>query len=125
MADADLLTKIPMVDEVLQKHATELGSDFAGYRNHVFRVVNLCVSQVGRDELEKISIAAVFHDLGIWTNSTFDYIAPSIALAHGYLARRGRQEWAGEIEGMIAEHHKITAAAAGSGPPTRPGSNPD
>ena len=115
MADADLLTHIPTVDEVLKNHATELGNDLAGYRNHVYRVVNLCIEQVGRDDLEKISIAAVFHDLGIWTDSTFDYIAPSIALAHGYLTRHGRQEWTGEIEGMIAEHHKITAAAEDSG----------
>jgi hypothetical protein len=34
-----------------------------------------------RVDLEKIAVAAVFHDLGIWTNKTFDYIAPSVALA--------------------------------------------
>ena len=111
LEDAALLTRIPAIDDVLNEHATALREDFAGYRNHVYRVVNLCVAIAGRNELEKIAVAAVFHDLGIWTNCTFDYIAPSIALAHGYLVARGREDWIAEIEGMIADHHKITSEA--------------
>jgi hypothetical protein len=80
----------------------------------VYRVVNLCVAIAGRSELEKIAVAAVFHDLGIWTNGTFDYIAPSIALAHNFLVARAREDWTAEIETMIADHHKITRATAGS-----------
>ena len=78
----DLLTRIPTVDDVLSDHATVLRDDFVAYRNHVYRIVNLCVAFVGQTDLEKIAVAAVFHDLGIWTNGTFDYIAPSITLAH-------------------------------------------
>jgi hypothetical protein len=74
-----LLTRIPTIDDVLDDHATALRDDFFAYRNHVYRVVNLCAAMVGQSELEKIAVAAVFHDLGIWTNGTFDYIAPSIA----------------------------------------------
>jgi hypothetical protein len=103
-----LLTRIPTVDDVLHDHATALGRDFVAYRNHVYRIVNLCVAIVGPSSLEKVAVAAVFHDLGIWTNGTFDYIAPSIALAHDYLVARAREEWTAEIEGMIAYHHKIT-----------------
>jgi hypothetical protein len=115
-ARTPLLTSIPTVDEVLEDHAPELGHDFIAYRNHVYRVVNLCVAIAGdRAELEKIAVAAVFHDLGIWTNKTFDYIAPSAALAHGYLAGNARLQWIGEIERMIVDHHKITPSAADSG----------
>jgi hypothetical protein len=103
-----LLTRIPTIDDVLDDHATALRDDFVGYRNHVYRIVNLCVAISGRSELEKIAVAAVFHDLGIWTNHTFDYIAPSITLAHDYLVARARQDWIAEVEGMIANHHKIT-----------------
>ena len=78
----------------------------------MYRIVNLCVAIVGRSELEKIAVAAVFHDLGIWTNGTFDYIAPSIALAHDYLVARAREDWTAEIEEMIADHHKITPSTA-------------
>jgi hypothetical protein len=105
-----VLTRIPIVDDVLKDHASALGDDFAGYRNHVYRVVNLCVAIAGQRELDKIAIAAVFHDLGIWTNGTFDYLAPSAALAHDYLVASARDNWAAEIEGMISNHHKITAS---------------
>jgi hypothetical protein len=108
----DLLTRIPTIDDVLNDHAAALRDDFLGYRNHVYRIANLCVAVAGRSELEKIAIAAVFHDLGIWTNRTFDYIAPSIALAHDYLVARACEDWATEIERMIADHHKITPSTA-------------
>ena len=108
-----LLTRIPTVDGVLNDHATALRDDFFAYRNHVYRIVNLCVAMVGRSELEKIAVAAVFHDLGIWTDKTFDYIAPSVALAREYLAANGRAAWIAEIERMIADHHKITPSTAG------------
>jgi len=107
-----LLTRIPTIDDVVNDHATALGDDLVAYRNHVYRIVNLCVAIVGPGELEKIAVAAVFHDLGIWTDGTFDYIAPSIALAHDYLVTRGREDWTAEIEKMIADHHKITPSTS-------------
>src|SRR5258708_38467012 len=83
IADYDaLLTRIPTIDDVLDGHASALGNDRVAYRNHVYRVVNLCVAIVGgRSEVEKIAAAAVFHDLGIWTDRTYHYTAPSLALA--------------------------------------------
>jgi hypothetical protein len=115
MSTGALLTRIPIVDDVLRDHATALGADFSAYRNHVYRVLNLCVAIVGRSELDKIAVAAVFHDLGIWTNGTFDYLAPSAALAHGHLVARAHEDWTAEIEGMIGDHHKITPSTAGPG----------
>jgi len=111
---AGLLTSLPTVDEVLDIHASELGHDLIAYRNHVYRVVNLCLAIVGdsRVELEKIAVAAVFHGLGIWTNNTFDYIAPSVAVARKHLAARGMAEWIPEIEAMIADHHKVKPSRA-------------
>ena len=110
-----LLTRIPTIDDVVNDHATALGDDLVAYRNHVYRIVNLCVAIAGPSELEKIAVAAVFHDLGIWTNGTFDYIAPSIDLAHDYLVSRGHEDWTTEIERMIADHHKITPSTADPG----------
>jgi len=111
---SDLLTSLPIVEEVLDDHASELGHDFIAYRSHVYRVVNLCLAIMadGRVELEKIAVAAVFHDLGIWTNHTFDYIAPSVAIARKHLMARGMAEWIPEIEAMIVDHHKVTSSHA-------------
>lgn len=112
--DSGLVTSLPTVEEILDDHASELGRDFIAYRNHVYRVVNLCLAIVGdgRVELEKIAVAAVFHDLGIWTNHTFDYIAPSVAIAREHLVARGMGDWIPEIQAMIVDHHKVTPSHA-------------
>ena len=59
--------------------------------NHTYRVANLCLAQAnGRaDAVEKVAIAVAFHDLGIWTDHTFDYLEPSVRLATAYLANAG------------------------------------
>ncbi len=113
---ASLITSLPTVEEVLDEHASQLGHDLSAYRNHVYRVVNLCLAIVGdrRVEVEKIAVAAVFHDLGIWTNKTFDYIAPSAAIAREHLTTRGMADWIPEIEAMIVDHHKVTTSRAHS-----------
>lgn len=106
-----MLTQIPTLDELLEGHAAELGKDFTAYRNHTYRVVNLCAALSSSDpeQLQKMSIAAAFHDLGIWTDGTFDYLQPSIRLASAHLARTGREDWTPEITEMILQHHKISA----------------
>jgi hypothetical protein len=58
---------------------------------------------------KKYTVAAVFHDIGIWTNHTIDYIDPSVEQVRIYLNETGRQDWIDEIVLMIKWHHKITA----------------
>jgi hypothetical protein len=98
-------TNIPLIDELLA------ADELAGYRNHVYRMVNFCFAQRDFDEeqKEKIVIAGCFHDLGIWSADTFDYLPPSIALANNYLANTGQQSWQSEIATMIDLHHRIRA----------------
>ena len=112
-----LLTEIAAIDEVLGAHAAALGGDFTGYRNHAYRVANLCLALAPEapGRVEKIALAAAFHDLGIWTDGTFDYLPPSIRLARAHLARVGRTEWDAEITAMISEHHKVTRAGGDPG----------
>jgi hypothetical protein len=108
--DVKLLTAIPALDEVLDAHVSALGADLTAYRNHAYRVANACValSSASGDQVRKIGIAAAFHDLGIWTDGTFDYLDPSIRLATSYLADRGMPAWTEEVTEMIAQHHKVT-----------------
>jgi hypothetical protein len=111
-----MLTEIAALDELLNAHADVIGHDFVGYRNHTYRVANLCLewSSPQPDRLEKIAIATAFHDLGIWTDGTFDYLQPSIRLARAHLTQAGRTEWSAEISSMILEHHKISPCRQGS-----------
>lgn len=106
-----LLTTVPLLDELLERYAPALGRDFTAYRNHAYRVMTFC-SVLARGDPEttrqKIAIAAAFHDLGIWTDHTFDYVPPSERLAQGYLVQAGHADWGPEIGAMIHEHHKLT-----------------
>jgi hypothetical protein len=107
------LTQLPLLDELLQKHAPQLGGDMAAYRNHCYRLVNFAhaLATGDADQQDKLSIAAAFHDLGIWTHGTFDYLPPSEQLAREWLPSVSRADWADEIAAMITQHHKITPCA--------------
>jgi hypothetical protein len=104
------LLHIPTLDTILGVHTAALGGDLEGYRNHVYRVANLCVAQLpgSAEEIEKTAVAAAFHDLGIWTDRTFDYLSPSASLARAYLTNSGRPDWIPEITETIFGHHKIS-----------------
>ncbi len=96
-------TTIPLIDELLST------DELTGYRNHVYRMVNFCFAQgdLDAEQKEKIVIAGCFHDLGIWSADTFDYLTPSIALANDYLVNSGKDAWCDEISTMIDLHHRI------------------
>jgi len=98
-----------IIEEVLQINKHHLGKHYNKYQNHVYRVFNycLCIDSTS-DHIDKYAIAAVFHDLGIWTNNTFNYLAPSIDQAKAFLKANGQEEWAEEISLMIDMHHKIS-----------------
>ena len=74
---------IPLLEDLLGSYRAELGADFPGYRNHVYRMAHFCLALRRCDDTErrKILTAAAFHDLGIWVNRTVDYLPPSVALA--------------------------------------------
>jgi hypothetical protein len=109
-AGMGLVTEISTLDAILDDHSAELGADETPYRNHAYRVANLCLAQSpsGAETLQKIAIAAAFHDLGIWTDRTFDYLAPSVTRASAWLTGSGKAAWTPEIAEMIRWHHKIT-----------------
>lgn len=106
-----LLENVESIDRVLTTHAAELGADLTAYRNHCYRVFNLCVALSPGDDarLEQFALATAFHDLGIWTARTFDYLPPSIALACDHLACTGQVAWRDGMTAMIREHHKVRA----------------
>jgi hypothetical protein len=98
-----------LIESLLQRYREVLGSDRERYRNHVFRVFYNCIQLDDEDAYaSRYAIAAVFHDIGIWTDHTFDYLDPSIRQVKEYLREAGRAELTDEISLMIAWHHKIS-----------------
>lgn len=101
---------INLIDKILKPYIDTIGTDFLGYKNHVYRMVNFCFILSDNDTIErqKIIIAACFHDIGIWLNKTIDYIPPSIPPMLDYLKKNNLEHWQEEIRLMIEEHHKLT-----------------
>jgi len=108
------------IDEILINFASDLRTDFQIYKNHCTRVFLFSLLQMGKtilaDDYSKLSVAAAFHDLAIWTSHTFDYLQPSIELAKDYLEKTGFSGWQEEISQIILNHHKITPCPAPIGP---------
>ena len=100
---------LPLVEEILSEWKPKLGKDFVGYRNHVYRMLHCCLALYPCSEVEekKLTIAACFHDIGIWSKGTVDYLPPSILEAEAYLSKSGLDDWKEEIRLLIDLHHKI------------------
>ena len=102
--------EIYRLKSVLNGFKYSLKNDFVLYFNHVNRVFEYCkVLDTEESNYPKYAIAAIFHDLGIWTENTFDYLDPSIRLAEKYLISIGKKEWIEEVSIMIDMHHKTTS----------------
>ncbi len=98
-----------LIDQILSEYRSSLKEDFDKYRNHVYRVYKLCLLlDTNLEHRDRYAVAAVFHDLGIWVNNTFDYLEPSIMLANQWLVRENKANWSDEISLMIDMHHKVT-----------------
>jgi len=101
---------IKIIDDLLQPFSATIGKDYSRYRNHVYRVFLNCLlmDKDARNE-EKYAVAAVFHDIGIWTDHTIDYLKPSIAQAKSYLMSVNKPDLFEEVYSMIYWHHKISS----------------
>lgn len=96
-----------IIEAVLNKNSHHLGKEFNTCKNHVYRVYNLClVLDNNPENMDKYAVSAVFHDLGIWTAGTFDYLQPSINQAKQHLIDSNKASWIEEISLMIDMHHK-------------------
>ena len=106
----NVVPKSILLDDLFTGYQQVLGVDYDAYKNHCLRVFNFCLALAGDspDAEDKIAIASFFHDIGIWTDNTFDYLAPSQLLARRYLENTKRAFWCDEIDAMIGEHHKLT-----------------
>ena len=123
-----IATRHGLIDETLDAFAVAIAGDATAYRGHVYRVFNVCralvVSPEGAaspagalspagapdaaDRDDKIAYAAVFHDLGIWSDRTVDYLPPSSRRLRERLERDGRAAWSRELSDMVDFHHKLT-----------------
>jgi hypothetical protein len=102
---------IALLEEILAPWRACIGADFIGYKNHVYRVLYCCFAlhDCSAEDRRKLIIAGAFHDLGIWSAGTVDYLSPSIELAMVYLRENDLADWSKEIALIIYLHHKLRA----------------
>ena len=102
-------TSHPLIEEILSDWKNRIGDDYAGYRGHVYRMFNYCLAlhPSTQEEQSKLTIAACFHDIGLWSDHTVDYIPPSVAQSKRYLEETDQEAWSEEIGLMIEWHHKV------------------
>lgn len=102
---------VQLIHTILSPYEVPLRDDFEKYFNHACRVYQYAVwlSKADSQVQQQIAIAAAFHDLGIWTAQTFDYLNPSVQLAQNYLKQNGLADWIPAIEEIIMQHHKLSA----------------
>lgn len=109
----EIETKLPQLDNILGSWKQHIGQDFEGYKNHCYRMLNFCffmnADALGTDQLakEKFTIAAGFHDLGLWLNENVNYLPLSARLAERYLINHKRTAWLDEIRLMINLNHNL------------------
>lgn len=121
MADDELAVDI---SARLAPYAEALGPDRVAYTNHVIRVLVFCDALFARSgapgerpsRRTEFLVCGVFHDLGIWTDRTFDYLVPSIELAREHLGHAGAGELEELVTEMIDQHHKQRPAGTESDP---------
>lgn len=102
-------SSLVLIKNLLLRFKPQIGKEYDKYKNHVYRVYfNCLLMDASPLHTEKYAIAAVFHDIGIWTDHTIDYLEPSIAQVQDYLQEENKQSWTDEISHMIRFHHKVS-----------------
>lgn len=105
----NIVQQHPIIEELFSSYSSIIGKDLEKYKNHVYRIFNYCLYLSNNLDADRYAVAAFFHDVGLWTNNTFDYLQPSIDLAKKYLIQTPKESWSEEISLMINNHHKTTS----------------
>ncbi len=109
MPDISIKLERPHVEEILTRYKPQIGKDFPGYRNHVYRAITYAMHFLGNEiEHERlVETAFAYHDIGLWTDHELAYLEPSEAVA---IADNERYRWGLDVNLLRAAihwHHKM------------------
>lgn len=103
------ITESRQLEDVLTKFSRALGNHLPLYRGHCYRILNYMIClQKHQDNLRLLEVMVAFHDLGIWTHGTMDYLKPSFDLAVSYCKKEELDVSFNDLETAIMNHHKIS-----------------
>ncbi len=102
------ITRNKQIDTILNQYKVELGPDYDRYRGHCYRLLNYCIlMDLDKSEFKQMEVAIPFHDLGIWTHTTMDYLKPSADLAQEYVLENNLELDTENLKEIIVGHHKL------------------
>jgi hypothetical protein len=105
-----LIDNHALINEILDAWKDALGADLAAYRGHAYRVFNWSRLVAGTDRHDTtFALVAATHDLGIWSDRTFDYLPPSIARACEEIEKRAIPVDEAVVAAAIDNHHRLHA----------------
>ncbi len=105
---------------MLEDWAGALGSARLAYAGHAYRVLNYARTLLGSGEHDhELALAAAFHDLGIWSDRTFDYLPPSIQRAEHFRRQFVPEVDAELLAAIIRDHHVLRGLRTGLEPALR------
>jgi hypothetical protein len=110
MSQIEIKLQRSRVDELLARYETQIGNDFLGYRNHVYRNITFAMHLLNQapEHEQLVETAFFYHDIGLWTDHELAYLEPSEAVA---LADNEKHGWGLDPEllrNTIHWHHKIS-----------------
>ncbi|MGZ6098351.1 MAG: HD domain-containing protein [Myxococcaceae bacterium] len=113
----ELIEQHPFLEQMLEEWAPALGSARVAYGGHAYRVLNYSRALLGSARHdEELALAAAFHDLGIWSDRTFDYLPPSVERAEAFRRERAPGLGAELIAKLIRNHHVLRPLRTGPDP---------
>jgi hypothetical protein len=115
-----ILERHPFVEEMAARWGGALDKAREAYSGHAYRVLNYARALIGTERHDdELALAAAYHDLGIWSDRTFDYLGPSQQRAEAF-----RREGAPTIDAellalLIYDHHLLRRPRTGIEPALR------
>jgi hypothetical protein len=112
-----LIERHAVLEEMLDEWSSALGPAGTAYRGHAYRVYNLARHLAGSNSRDaELAIASAYHDLGIWSDRTFDYLGPSIARADRYVSEHAPAVPLELVRQVIDNHHALRRIRVGLDP---------
>lgn len=109
----DIVTRHDVIEDVFARWP--LGAARVAYSGHAYRVLNYSRRILGTTrEDEMLAVASAFHDIGIWTDGTFDYLPPSITHARAFVEERLPHLSTETVRDIIANHHVLRRIREGA-----------
>lgn len=110
-----MVDRHPIIEEALDAWEASLGPARVAYGGHAYRVYNFARHLLGSERRDdELAVASAFHDLGIWSDGTFDYLAPAIGRARDYLQQHAPGVPADLVADIIDNHHRLGRVRKGS-----------